>query len=146
MHLMEGAPEPVDAMHGPVPDIDQQLINQHGDAGADKGIEPFQVEELVPGQRVAPEQGQVGRQEEIEDEHDQRFGPPALHPRQGTGGEQCFQQYQGTVKTQYGQGNGIHQDLQWRRHAASPRCVVVRSGATLGGLADALHDGWLIFG
>ena len=39
MHLMEGAPEPVDPVHGPVPDIDQQLIDQHADAGADKGVE-----------------------------------------------------------------------------------------------------------
>ena len=61
MHLMEGAPEPVDPVHGPVPGVDQQLIKQHADAGPDEGIECFQVEELVLGQRVAPEQGQVGR-------------------------------------------------------------------------------------
>ena len=61
MHLMEGAPDPVDPVHGPVPDVDQQLINQHADASPDEWVERFQVEDLVAGQRVSPEQGQVGR-------------------------------------------------------------------------------------
>ena len=123
----------MDPVHGPVPDIDQQLIDQHADTGPDEGVERFQVEELVLGQRLAPEQGQVGRQEEIEGEYDQGPGLPALHPGQRAGGEQRFQQYQGSVQSQYGQGDGIQQDLQWRRHVGSPDVAVVRAGATLAG-------------
>jgi hypothetical protein len=43
-----------------IPKAYQSLPDQHADAGADKGTERFQVDELVLGQCVAPKQGQVG--------------------------------------------------------------------------------------